>query len=94
MKEPSKSKAAGMAAAVAKEIEGIRQKPGSGLVLVSATAKEGRRRADIEFSQAGTVIDFAEITQEQWELILDDPQLTLRPAKEERPAKDQDEPSA
>ncbi len=82
MSEKSKSKPA-VEAGDEQEIDRNRRKPGSGRIMVAATAKEGRRRAGLEFSQAGTTIDFAELTQEQWEQILDDPQLTLRPAKDE-----------
>jgi hypothetical protein len=81
MDPKSKSKAAGTEAGE-QDVDRDRRKPATGRVLVAATAKEGRRRAGLEFSQAGTVIDLAEIDQEQWEQILDDPQLTLRPAKE------------
>lgn len=81
MDPKSKSKTAA-AEAGEQDIDRNRQKPDSGRVLVAATAKEGRRRAGIDFSHTGTVIEFAEISQEQWEQILDDPQLTLRPAKE------------
>lgn len=83
MDPKNKSKAGAAAEAGEREIDRERRKPGAGRVLVAAAAKEGRRRAGLEFSQAGTVIDFAEISEEQWEQILDDPQLTLRPAKEE-----------
>jgi hypothetical protein len=65
------------------EVPRERQKPAMGRLIVSATAKEGRRRAGLEFSQAGTPVNVADLTQEQWEQILDDPQLTLRPAKDE-----------
>ena len=79
-----KSKAKAVAAETAEQnIDSARLKPGSGRIMVIASAKEGRRRAGLEFSGAGTEIDFEEISQEQWELILDDPQLTLRPAKRE-----------
>ncbi|CAM5764717.1 HI1506-related protein [Bosea minatitlanensis] len=87
MDPKSKSKAgpaeAAAADAVEQEIDRDRRKPSSGRVLVAATAKEGRRRAGLEFSHAGTAIEFDEISQEQWEQILDDPQLSLRPAKDE-----------
>lgn len=82
MSEKSKSKA-GSPEADEQEIDRDRRKPSSGRIMVAATAKEGRRRAGLEFSQAGTVIDFAEISQEQFEQILSDPQLTLRPAPDE-----------
>lgn len=81
MDPKSKSKA-GSAEAGEQEVGRDRWKPGNGRVLVAATAKEGRRRAGLEFSHAGTVIELDEISQQQWEQILDDPQLTVRPAKE------------
>jgi hypothetical protein len=80
--DPKNKSKAGAAEAAEQDIDRDRRKPGSGRVLVAATAKEGRRRASLEFSQAGTVIELGEISQEQWEQILDDPQLTLRPARE------------
>ena len=82
MDPKSKSKA-GAADAGEQDVDRTRLKPDSGRIIVAATAKEGRRRAGMEFSQAGTVIAFDEISQTQWEQILDDPQLTLRPAKDE-----------
>lgn len=85
MDPKSKSKA-GTDDAGEPKIDRDRMKPGSGRVLVAATAKEGRRRAGLEFSHPGTVIELSEISQEQWEQILDDPQLTLRPAKDEAKA--------
>jgi len=82
MSEKSKSKA-NTEDASEQDIARDRRKPGDGRLLVSATVKEGRRRAGIEFSQAGTVIELAEISQDQWELILADPLLTIRPAPAE-----------
>lgn len=67
------------AAADEQPVDRQRQKPEGGRVFVAALAKEGRRRAGLEFGQAGTIVDLAEISQEQWDLILDDPQLSLRP---------------
>lgn len=82
MSEKTKSKAG--ADAGDQEIERDHRKPESGRVIVAATVKEGRRRAGLDFSQAGTTIEFDEISEEQWKLILADPLLTIRPA----PAKD------
>ncbi|WP_336812251.1 HI1506-related protein [Bosea sp. MMO-172] len=84
MDPKSKSKAS-TAEAGEQEAARDRRKPESGRIMVAATAKEGRRRAGLEFSQAGTVIDLAEIDQEQFEQIIDDPQLTLRPFKDKAP---------
>lgn len=79
-----KSKAKAVAAETAEQnIDSAHLKPGSGRIMVIASAKEGRRRAGLEFSGAGTEIDFEEISQEQWELILADPLLTIRPAPAE-----------
>lgn len=75
-------KAATVAAAEA-DTDRMREKPPSGRILVSATAREGRRRAGIEFSHSGSIVEFEEISQEQWELILADPLLTIRPAPAE-----------
>ncbi|MCA0420478.1 MAG: hypothetical protein LCH80_17420 [Proteobacteria bacterium] len=86
--DPKSKGKAGAAEAAEQNVDSARLKPSSGRIMVIATAKEGRRRAGLEFSAAGTVIDFAEISQEQWELILADPQLTLRPAPDEPKADD------
>jgi len=84
-------KAATVAAAEA-DTDRMREKPEFGRIIVFAAAQEGRRRAGLEFSKAGTEVDFEEISQEQWELILDDPQLTIRPAKRDsKPAQDESE---
>lgn len=88
MDPKTKSKRA-EAAAEEQSVDRERQKPDSGRVLVAALAKEGRRRAGLDFGQAGTIVDFSEITQQQWEQILDDPQLSLRPA----PKADEVEPA-
>jgi hypothetical protein len=82
MSEKSKTKA-GPTEASEQDIDRDRRKPGDGRLLVSSTLKEGRRRAGIEFSHAGTVLELAEISQDQWELILADPLLTIRPAPAE-----------
>ena len=87
-------KAATVAAAEA-DTDRMREKPEFGRILVSATAPEGRRRAGIDFSQAGTEIDFEEISQDQWELILADPLLTIRPARgDAKPTQDEAEQTA
>ncbi|MGY6246690.1 HI1506-related protein [Bosea thiooxidans] len=80
MDPKSKSKA-GAAEAAEQNIDSARRKPGDGQLLVFAAAKEGRRRAGLEFSHTGTEIELGEISQEQWEQVLDDPQLTIRPPK-------------
>ncbi|WP_276200367.1 HI1506-related protein [Chelatococcus sp. XZ-Ab1] len=57
-------------------------------VIVSAVAKEGRRRAGIDFAHAGTPLALDDLTEAQWEAILADPQLTVRPAKNPEPEED------
>ena len=54
-------------------------KPTGGKIIVAAMAKDGRRRAGLDIAHAGTILDLAEITEDQFNAILGDPQLTLRP---------------
>ncbi len=84
--DPKNKTKAGLVEAGDQEIDKERRKPGDARLLVFASAKEGRRRAGIEFSHDGTVLDLAEISQDQWELILADPLLTIRPAPAEEKA--------
>jgi len=58
-------------------------RPREGRIRVFAAAKEGRRRAGLDFAQSGTLVDLAEISDEQFAAILSDPQLSVQPVKAE-----------
>lgn len=52
-------------------------------VIVAVTAQAGpRRRAGLTFGPVATPVSLDELDQEQWEAILADPQLTVRPTKD------------
>lgn len=52
-------------------------------IVVAITAQAGpRRRAGLTFGPVATPVPLDELDQEQWEAILADPQLTVRPTKD------------